>query len=107
MTNRTSISNNDTKINDEKIQQKSTKTISIAIDSIDHRLSKSRLMMYDYKFTAQLEKAIEKNFHLKHLKEQIRVHFNNITLFSEAKKFLAKLKFNFTRLPSLSKSNFH
>lgn len=35
-----------------------------------------------FNFSAELEKTIEK-FHLKHLGEQIRIHFNDIAVFSE------------------------
>lgn len=31
-----------------------------------------------FKFTAQLERVIGNNFHLKHIEEQIKIHFNSL-----------------------------
>lgn len=46
-----------------------------------------------FDFTLELEKIIGKNFHFKYLDEQIRIHFKNITVFSEAKKIFSQTEF--------------
>lgn len=48
-----------------------------------------------FNFIAKLEKAIGKNFHFKHRGEQIKIHFNDITVFSKAKKVFSQAEVQF------------
>lgn len=92
---------NDTKANDSCDSTRSSRNMNLRIrrpPPIYIKIIPNEI----FNFSRELEKAVGKNFRLKHLGDQIRVQFNDVDVFSKAKKDFLKsgVQFHTFTLPN-------